>query len=164
MAFNDVTSKPKLVKICQVIQKLKSGGMLVAFSTHVQTFFCQEEKRLINFKKWKKKGGGVYRHVETIEGICCEQEGISEVTKPICQQCYVNTQTCYVSLHLPIFRISFDKRFLAKQHHFCSCFCLHKFIDVVNNLSAQNIKISNLFYTEFVASYVTEKPQRGKYF
>ena len=121
MAFNDVTSTPKLVKICQVIQKLKSGGMLVAFSIHVQTFFWQKEKRLMirrkvarNFKKYKKKSGGVYHHVETIEGTYCEQEGINEVTKPNCQDCYMNTQTCYVPLHLPIFCISFDKRVLAK--------------------------------------------------
>jgi hypothetical protein len=121
MAFDDITSTAKLVKICQVIQKLKSGGMLVAFSIHVQTFFCQKEKSLTirrkfarNFKKWKKKSGGVYHHVETIEGIYCEQEIINEVTKLICQHCYMNTQTCYISLHLPILRISFDKRVLAK--------------------------------------------------
>lgn len=121
MAFNDVTSTPKLVKICQVIKKLKSGGMLVAFSIHVQTFFCRKEKRLVirrkvarNFKEWKKKSGDVYHHVETIEGIYCEQEGINEVTKPICHLCYMNTQTCYVPLHLPIFLISFDNRVLAK--------------------------------------------------
>jgi hypothetical protein len=52
MAFNDVTSTPKLVKICQVIQKLKLGGMLVAFSIHVQTFFCQKVKRLMIRRKF----------------------------------------------------------------------------------------------------------------
>jgi len=95
--------------------------MLVAFSIHVQTFFCQKEKRRMirrkfarNFKKWMKKRGDVYHHVETIEGIDCEQESINEVTKLICRHCYMNTQTCYVSLRLPIFRISFDKRVLAK--------------------------------------------------
>jgi len=51
MVFNDVTSATKLVKICHVIQKLKSGGMLVSFSIHVQTFFCQKEKRLMIRKK-----------------------------------------------------------------------------------------------------------------
>jgi hypothetical protein len=86
MTFSDVTSTPKLVKVCQVIQKLKSGGILVAFSIHVQTFFCQKGKRLMirrkvarNVKKWKKKSGGVYHHVETTEGVYYEQEGINEL-------------------------------------------------------------------------------------
>jgi hypothetical protein len=100
MAFNDVTSTPKLVKICQVIKKLKSGGMHVAFSIHVETFFCQKEKRQMiqrkvarNFQKWKKKSGELYHHVETTEDIYCEREGNNEVTKSI----------CYVPLHLPFF-------------------------------------------------------------
>jgi hypothetical protein len=44
MTFNDVTSTPKLAKICQVIQKMESGGMLVAFSIHVQTFFVRKKR------------------------------------------------------------------------------------------------------------------------
>jgi hypothetical protein len=51
MAFNDVTSAPKLVKICQMIQKLKSGGMLVSFSIHVQTFFFSERKEANDSEK-----------------------------------------------------------------------------------------------------------------
>jgi hypothetical protein len=88
MNCNDVTSTPKLAKICQVIQKLESGGMLVAISIHVQTFFCQKEKRLMvqknvakNFQKWKEKRGGMYHYVETIEDVYHEQEDNNEVTK-----------------------------------------------------------------------------------